>query len=78
MTESARVSAKVRICQLSCADRAKHVLEMKPAKKNREERRRDYRHENVQRVAASLINIGDFLGYVMNSDEVLKMLSMAG
>jgi len=29
-------------------------------------------------VAASLANIDDFLGYVMNSDEVLKTLSMAG
>jgi hypothetical protein len=29
-------------------------------------------------VAASLANIDDFLGYVMNSDEVVKMLSMAG
>jgi hypothetical protein len=29
-------------------------------------------------VAASLVNIADFLGYVMNSDEVLKMLSLAG
>jgi len=32
----------------------------------------------VQGLAASLANIDDFLGYVMNSDEVLKMLSMAG
>jgi hypothetical protein len=29
-------------------------------------------------VAASLANIDDFLGYIMNSDEVLKMLSRAG
>jgi len=32
----------------------------------------------VQSAAASLANIDDFLGYVMNSDEVLKMLSLAG
>jgi len=29
-------------------------------------------------VAASLANIDDFLGYVMNADEIAKMLSQAG
>jgi hypothetical protein len=78
VTESARVSAKVRICQLSCVDRVKHFLGMKPGKRIVKSAGEIIGMRMCKGVAASLVNIADFLGYVMNSDEVLKMLSLAG